>query len=48
MKKSMLAKLIDKWESEKEVIFQTDLSMIFISEAKAFLEREKKINAYLI
>jgi hypothetical protein len=38
----MLAKLIDKWESEKEVIFQTDLSMIFISEAKAFLEREKK------
>jgi hypothetical protein len=42
MKKSMLAKLIDKWESEKEVIFQTDLSMIFISEAKAFLERKKK------
>jgi hypothetical protein len=42
MKKSMLAKLIDKWESEKEVIFQTDLSMIFISEAKAFLERKEK------
>jgi hypothetical protein len=24
---------------------QTDLSMIFISEAKAFLERKEKINA---
>jgi hypothetical protein len=43
----MLAKLIDKWESEKEVIFQTDLSMIFISEAKAFL-KEKENQCYLI
>jgi hypothetical protein len=37
------AKLIDKWESEKEVISKR--TYLFISEAKAFLEREKKINA---
>jgi hypothetical protein len=28
--------------TEKEVIFQTDLSMIFISEAKAFLKEKRK------
>jgi hypothetical protein len=44
----MLAKLIDKWESEKEVIFQTDLSMIFISEAKALKEKRKSMLPDLI
>jgi hypothetical protein len=43
MKKSMLAKLIDKWESERgSYIPNGPIYDLFISEAKTFLEKEDK------
>jgi hypothetical protein len=43
MKKSMLVKLIDKWESEKgSYIPNVPIYDLFIGEAKTFLEKEKK------
>jgi hypothetical protein len=43
MKKSMLVKLIDKWESEKgSYIPNVPIYELFIGESKTFLEKEKK------
>jgi hypothetical protein len=43
MKKSMLVKLIDKWESEKgSYITNVPIYELFIGESKTFLEKEKK------